>query len=251
MKENDKVNEWKIVWDKSSIERELNQIPFESFACDFKKIFRKGDLVLEGGCGYGRYCFWLEERGIQSVGIDFVSSALRRGKRYFKIKGCHFPLVMADISKLPFKEEIFDGYVSLGVIEHFETDAEIREWLEETFRVVKPRGLVYISIPNPYAPDMMLRRFLSHVMPHLFSTCFVQPIFKKNLRSMSEGAKFKVAKIYSQDFYYGFYAILFFFVKRDSLKVKAFIRKVLSPLQNVPLLRNLDRGLYVILQKPD
>jgi ubiquinone/menaquinone biosynthesis C-methylase UbiE len=53
---------------------------FESFACDFKKIFKKGDSVLEAGCCYGRYCFWLEKSGVQSVGIDFVSLRLEQAK---------------------------------------------------------------------------------------------------------------------------------------------------------------------------
>jgi hypothetical protein len=55
-----RVNDWKTVWNKSSVERELNQILFESYANDFKKIFKKGDLVLEAGYGYSRYCFWPE-----------------------------------------------------------------------------------------------------------------------------------------------------------------------------------------------
>jgi ubiquinone/menaquinone biosynthesis C-methylase UbiE len=242
-----RVNEWKTVWNKSSVERELNQIRFESYANDFKKIFKKGDLVLEAGCGYGRYCFWLEKRGVQSVGIDFVSSALRTGKRYFKSKGSDFPLILTDVSKLPFRGDIFDGYISLGVIEHFETDSELRKCLQDTFRVVKPKGLVYISAPNPYSLHMMLRRFL---LPHVFFTYYERPRYKKNLRELSEGANFKILTIYSRDFYYPFYAIITFLSKRDIWKLKAFMRKILNPLENMPLLRNFNSGLYLILQKP-
>jgi SAM-dependent methyltransferase len=242
-----RVNEWETVWNKSSVERELNQIPFESFACDFKKIFKKGDLVLEAGCGYGRYCFWLEKNGVQSVGIDFVSSALRTGKRYFKSKDGDFPLIVADVSKLPFKRDIFDGYISLGVIEHFETDSELWKCLQDTFRVVKPKGFAYISAPNPYAPHMILRRLL---LPHVFSTYYERPRHKKNLRALSEGANFKILTIYTRDFYYPFYAIITFLSKRDSWKLKRFMKKILNPLENMPLLRNLNSGLYLILQKP-
>lgn len=38
------VNEWKSVWDRSGVERELRQIEFESFSTDFRGFFKKGDV---------------------------------------------------------------------------------------------------------------------------------------------------------------------------------------------------------------
>jgi len=106
--------EWRREWEGSSLFRELQFISFEEFYRLKLTAFKIGP-VLEAGCGFGRYCFWLDSRGVSSVGVDIVASALGTGKK-------HYPssiLLVADITCLPFKDVVFTGYVSLGVIEHF------------------------------------------------------------------------------------------------------------------------------------
>ena len=58
------------------------------------------------------------------------------------------PLAVADVVRLPFADDAFDAYVSLGVIEHFETG--FQHVLDEARRVLKPQGLIFVSVPHYY-----------------------------------------------------------------------------------------------------
>lgn len=79
--------------------------------------FLKGKLVLDVGCGYGRYSYAaLEFGGKEVIGIDLsraVESAYANTIEYPNIH-----ILQADTFYLPFKEEIFDVIFSIGVLHH-------------------------------------------------------------------------------------------------------------------------------------
>ena len=54
-------------------------------------------------------------------------------------------VIEADVRKLPFKENFFDGYWSLGVIEHFYEG--YNEIAQEMQRVIKPGGYLFLTFP--------------------------------------------------------------------------------------------------------
>ncbi len=75
-----------------------------------------GKLVLDAGCGHGRFVEIFAEFGAESVGLDFgdgVEIARWRTKHLQKAN-----IIQANILRLPFKEKIFDYVWSLGVIHH-------------------------------------------------------------------------------------------------------------------------------------
>lgn len=123
-----------------------------SIARILKECFDSGDIVLEAGCGTGRFCFWLEKKGIQSIGIDIVTGIVEQATCYAKRNNFQASFIVGDVSKLPFRDNSFDGYISLGVIEHFRQIKDVVKTLYEAKRVVKNDGKIIITIPNIFVP---------------------------------------------------------------------------------------------------
>lgn len=87
---------------------------------DYKVLATKhelqGKLVLDAGCGNGRYTKIAREYGGEVVGID-LSQAIDEAFENFKgDPKAHF--VQGDLFKLPFKKETFDFIFSNGVLMH-------------------------------------------------------------------------------------------------------------------------------------
>lgn len=75
-----------------------------------------GQIILEAGCGMGRFTRCAAETGAEIISIDYsvsIDANYRNNKSYNNV---HF--IQADIYKLPFKKEIFDKIFCLGVIQH-------------------------------------------------------------------------------------------------------------------------------------
>ncbi len=76
----------------------------------------KGKLVLDVGCGSGRYSEVAGKYGANVIGIDLSYSVDAAFKNLGSKKNIH--IIQADVFELPFKEEIFDYIFSIGVLHH-------------------------------------------------------------------------------------------------------------------------------------
>jgi ubiquinone/menaquinone biosynthesis C-methylase UbiE len=88
---------------------------------------------------------YLAAQGIRAVGLDFAQDTLSEIRKRSK----SLILCAGDVGALPFAAEAFDLYYSGGVVEHFEAGAEPA--LKEAHRVLRPGGLLLISVPY-YSP---------------------------------------------------------------------------------------------------
>jgi SAM-dependent methyltransferase len=100
-----------------------------------------GELVLDAGCGSGRYLGAIAAAGATAVGADFSLSMLRRARN----TACH--LAAADLQGgLPFREQAFDAALCSPVGEHLEA---LVPALTELRRVLKPAGRMVFSVLHP------------------------------------------------------------------------------------------------------
>jgi SAM-dependent methyltransferase len=105
-----------------------------------------GSRVLEGGCGLGDVVNALHEAGYAVAGIDYAPKVVQAINTYWP----HLNVTEGDVRRLPCEDNSFDGYWSLGVIEHFPEgyDAIAREMR----RALRSGGYLFLSFPsfNPF-----------------------------------------------------------------------------------------------------
>lgn len=239
------VSEWGKIWGRGSIETEIKRIQFEIYYTQpFSKLFPKGSRVLEAGCGFGRYCFWLEDKGIEAVGIDIVPSAIRIGKEYAKKSQLHRSVIfLGDVTRLSFRNRTFDGYISLGVIEHFQLFDDVEKTFQEAFRILKPDGMAYISVLNPIGINKLISKISNPfgLSLHLHSL--------KKLISAAQEAHFVVLSINFHGFYYIFYTILRFLFGRELWSLKRAMMSILGVFDRLLPFCFLGNNLSMTLKK--
>jgi SAM-dependent methyltransferase len=101
--------------------------------------------ILEIGCGFGRLCHALSERGYAHVtGTDISKVAIEHGQRKFP----GLDLRLGDALKLDFADGSFNTVLSFDVIEHL---PGVERHLAEVYRVLRPGGSYLFQTPNLFS----------------------------------------------------------------------------------------------------
>ena len=115
---------------------------------------RAGALILDLGCGKGRFASRLAEDGARVVGLDLSAAMLAEGKGFGRIRGTG--------RRLPFYDQTFDAVIAVEV---FEALAEVDDVLHEVKRVLRPGGIAAIIDKNagswndqrPWLPNLAVK----------------------------------------------------------------------------------------------
>lgn len=135
-------------WDK--IFRKYGKV-FNQIQEDIPKIVklfkeRGAKKILDLGCGTGRHTVYLAKKGFRVYGIDNSPAGIRINKDWLKKEKLKANLKIGDIyKKLPYKDKFFDVVISIQVIHHAKIRT-IRKAIKEIERVLKPNGLIFITI---------------------------------------------------------------------------------------------------------
>jgi SAM-dependent methyltransferase len=100
-----------------------------------------GKLVLDGGCGMGRFAEIVHQHGGTYIGVDFSYAIDAAYDNAGHLPNVH--LVQADLFHLPFKDDVFDLVMSLGVLHHTPDPRRAFACLP---RVLKPGGKLTITV---------------------------------------------------------------------------------------------------------
>jgi SAM-dependent methyltransferase len=118
-----------------------------------------GHRVLDMGCGGGRHAFALYRRGADVVALDMDAAELKDVAAMFGAmarggeapEGATATALRGTAYALPFADGTFDRIVAAEVLEHLPED---RRAMGELFRVLKPGGLMAVTVPR-WGPELV------------------------------------------------------------------------------------------------
>lgn len=131
---------------------------FTNFAATFG-FFKKGDRVLDLGCGNGRFGIPLSALDIQYIGIDPMREQILFSTEAFKDYP-HLRFIHADIYnsvfnpkgtvqpeqyQFPFPNEFLDNTIAYSVFTHLQTLSAADAYMKEIKRTLKPGGKLFIT----------------------------------------------------------------------------------------------------------
>ena len=133
---------WDTHWKTDNLKRRIENCTDDHvFIPLVKKNLSKGSRILEGGCGQALLVHALNYQGYNTTGIDFAKETVREVNTVLPSIDVRY----GDVESLPFTDNYFHGYISVGVIEHFWNG--YNKVFKEMSRVIKDGGLLFISFP--------------------------------------------------------------------------------------------------------
>ena len=194
-----------VEWSQAAWRLEGASVPTHD--CTHKFVHRlmlehlpRDGVIVDAGCGSGKWPLYLGGLGYRVVGIDVCHEALALARA----AGPALDLALGDLLKVPLRTRSVDAVLSLGVVEHDERGPE--ELLAETHRILKPGGVLILSVPY----DNLLRRLVvNRLHARLtqrrrragWTTCFAEYRFREyEIRAAVEHAGFEVLASHPDDY---------------------------------------------------
>lgn len=131
----------------------------------------EGFSVLDAGCGDGRVAYELVRRGGQVLGIDTSDRAISLA-RVLVPKASFLVGTITEIRGCD--NDFFDRSLALEVLEHL-GEEEREQAVRELYRVLKPEGILIVSVPSIRVPllDKHYVHFSEMTLKNLLSKYFI------------------------------------------------------------------------------
>ncbi|MCA9942163.1 MAG: class I SAM-dependent methyltransferase [Anaerolineales bacterium] len=163
-----------LAWQKrGQIEAELQK---------FVALLPEGATVLDVGCGPGLDTAVLQSYHLNVIGLDYSHEMMRVGRDEHN---CPAPFVQADMRHLPVGQQI-DGIWASASLLHLQRE-DLLPTLLGFWRVLKPNGVLYLSVKLGVGEEWVLTEKYDHHLPRFFT--FWQP---ETLDPLLETAAFDI-----------------------------------------------------------
>lgn len=148
--------EWQI-HRRTQFDSETRRASLEDFGkkVDMPTTGLAGKLVLDAGCGTGRYADVLKESGAEIVCVDYSQAIDVAHENLSAFPNIH--MIQADLFKLPLKDGVFDYIYSVGVLHH---TPDTRKAFRRLVPKLAPEGRISIYVYPSYD---RLYRFLTNL----------------------------------------------------------------------------------------
>ncbi len=104
--------------------------------------FKRGDRILDLGCGNARYLPAITARGGEYFGVDNSEELVRIAKDKYPSENIR----IADALKLPFEDNFFDVIYSVAVLHHIPSKFLRLQFLQEAKRVLRTGGYFILTV---------------------------------------------------------------------------------------------------------
>ncbi len=104
----------------------------------FINNFPSNSLILDVGCGNGKYMNYRNDIHIKGIDIsqELVNICINKG----------FDVIKGNMTELPFENNLFDGIICIASYHHLDNDEDRKKTLNELYRVLKKGGLCFIEV---------------------------------------------------------------------------------------------------------
>lgn len=147
------------------------------------KIIQPGDLMLEVGCGTGKFIDKMQDRGVLCTGLEFNQEAIEVGER----KGLNiFGQSIQEYAKV--NPERYDVVCFFQVLEHI---TDVKEFIQSSINALKQGGNLIVCVPNNDSFIKHDEYLVTNMPPHHMGLWN-----KKSLSSLQSLFNVKLKKIY-------------------------------------------------------
>lgn len=161
-------NSFNFMWPKNTKKNNYNissyliKLRIKQIIKFLPKNFIKNKIVLDSGCGPGRYINEiLRYKPKLAIGIDSGKNIILENKKKFrKFNNVRFDQALID--KLKFKENYFDFLISAGVLHH--TKTSMNYLIKEHAKVIKKGGYFFVFIAGKGGVELDVWNFSRKVM---------------------------------------------------------------------------------------
>jgi len=112
------------------------------------RLILKTDLYDEALCRFRSFISEISSAGDRIVGMDISSEIVKAARSARHTEGPLEHYTCCDVRFLPFAENSFDLVISDSTLDHFESRDDIRRSLAELHRVLKPGGIMVLTLDN-------------------------------------------------------------------------------------------------------
>lgn len=140
----------RVIDEKNFTYRILLEI-IKPYLRELKEKQRDDVSILDIGCGVGTLDFFLGKQGLNVLGIDISNQAVSSATSTAKFLNLEDKVKFktADFLREPIINKKFDFVLCNEVLEHLEDDTMA---LLKISRVMKSKGILYVSVPSKNAP---------------------------------------------------------------------------------------------------
>jgi tellurite methyltransferase len=112
-----------------------------------KGRYKRGDVLLDAGCGGGRNLHWFIRNDIKIYGIDYDHHAIQ----FLQHQYAHLPkdrFRVNTVEDTSFENNFFDGIICSAVLHFAKDKIHFFKMMDELHRVLKPGGSLFIRMTS-------------------------------------------------------------------------------------------------------
>jgi ubiquinone/menaquinone biosynthesis C-methylase UbiE len=102
--------------------------------------------ILDFGCGTGEIAAAIDRMGYQVTACDFAEEMIAVARSNYSDTAVKWVCLESNWRRLPFADGSFDGIVASSVFEYLD---DVPRVAEELSRVLRPDGILLLTVPNP------------------------------------------------------------------------------------------------------
>lgn len=157
---------------------------------EFTDLVAKNGKILDIGCGTGTDANYIASKGFEVIGIDLSEEMLNIAKKKFP----HIDFRIADMRKLSFENEQFDGIFVAFSLFHI-PKKDVPNTLADLYDLLKPNGAIYIAIQEGKSEELFITQPLK---PD--EKIFLNIMDSQEINKLIEKAGFEIIKQHKKEF---------------------------------------------------